>query len=276
VSQVDLTPAAEVVPPAPATVHAERDLRPRADAKAEAKPTKAARADGDPAPVRARPQAAEPSPPAAVEHAPPAAGKAAKATTIERTEVAGSPRERAESSYRKAIGAVNQGRVGDAVDGLRSALREDGLHSASRQLLVKLLLEAKRTDEALAVLQDGLQSQPAQIGWAMALARLQLERGDLAAAWQTLDFSLPAAGQSADYQGFAAHLLQRQGRAREAAEHYLAAARLAPGDGRWWLGLGLALENDGRSAEAREAFLRARQSGTLSGDLTALVEQKLR
>ena len=218
-------------------------------------------------------ESSRPASPVATERV---ATKSGKSATIERTEVAGSPRERAEVEYRKAISAVNLGRVTEAQEDLHNALRQDSLHIASRQLLVKLLLEARRTDEAIAVLQEGVQGQPAQIGWAMSLARLQVDRSDLAGAWQTLDQSLPAAGNNADYQGFAAHVLQRLGRHKEAAERYQAATRLSPGDGRWWLGLGLVLESEGRSSEAREAFLRARQSGNLSAELNALVEQKLR
>ncbi|MBK8894652.1 MAG: tetratricopeptide repeat protein [Propionivibrio sp.] len=206
---------------------------------------------------------------------PKAAGQATKGPMIERTDAAGSPRERVENEYRKAISAVNQGRVAEALDGLRNALRLDSLHVASRQLLVRLLIEAKRPDEAAQVLQDGLQGQPAQIGWAMSLARLQADRGDLAGAWQTLDQTSPAAGGNADYQGFMAHVLQRLGRNKEAAKHFQTAARLAPGDGRWWLGLGLTLEADGNAGEAREMFLRARQSGNLGPELIALIEQKL-
>ena len=148
---------------------------------------------------------------------------------IERTDAPGSPRERAETEYRKAITTVNQGRIAEAVDGLRNVLRHDPLHIASRQLLVKLLLEAKRPDEAAQVLQDGLQGQPAQIGWAMSLARLQVDRKDLTGAWQTLNHSLPAADSNADYQGFTAHVLQRLGRHKEAAEHFQAAMPDAPG-----------------------------------------------
>ena len=195
---------------------------------------------------------------------------------IERSDSAGSPRARAENEYRKAIDAVNQGRAAEAVDGLTRALHEDALHTGARQLLLKLLLETRRVDEALQVLHEGLQGQPAQLGWAMTLARLQVDRGDLAGAWQTLEFSLPAAGHSADYQGFAAHVLERLGRHREAIVQYQAATRLAPGDGRWWFGLGLAMESEGRVSESREAFLRARQCGNLGSALSALVEQKLR
>ncbi|MBS1228582.1 MAG: mshN [Proteobacteria bacterium] len=274
-------PPPGLVPPLPATTVPEASPRSRpappkaapAEKKSVEKPVKAAAVDGEPTASR-KPQAT-PSP-AAADRAPPAVGKSAKESTIERSDSAGSPRARAESEYRKAIDAVNQGRVAEAVDGLTRALRDDPLHTGARQLLVKLLLEARRVDEALQALHEGLQGQPAQLGWAMTLARLQVDRGDLAGAWQTLEFSLPAAERNADYQGFAAHVLQRLGRQREAAVYYQAATRLVPGDGRWWLGLGLAMEAEGRVSESREALLRAKQCGNLNSALSALVEQKLR
>ena len=206
----------------------------------------------------------------------PEAPRVGKHATIEKTDSVGLPHERAENEYRKAIAAINQGRVAEAVDSLQGALRQEGGHVPARQLLVKLLLEARRTEDAMQVLRDGLQVVPTQSGWAMALARLQVERGDLSGASQTLERSLPAGGTSADYQGFAGHVAYRLGRHREAADHYQVAARLAPGDGRWWLGLGLACDAEGRVGEAREALLRAKASGTLSAELLAVAEQKLR
>lgn len=203
-------------------------------------------------------------------------GRSEAAPAIERTPANGSPHERAENDYRKAITAVNQGRVSEAIDNLRNALRQDSLHVASRQLLVKLLLEARNQDEAIQVLQDGIAGQPAQLGWAMSLARLQVDGGELDGAWKTLEHSLPAARNSPDYLGFAANVLQRLGRTDEAAEQYRKATRIAPSDGRWWLGLGWCLDAQGQTAEAREAFLRARQSGNLSPELLTLIDQKLR
>jgi MSHA biogenesis protein MshN len=202
--------------------------------------------------------------------------KATGPTLIEKSAASGSPHERAEGEYRKAVGVLNAGRLTEAIEGLRLALKQDGAHTASRQLLFKLLVENKRLDEAAELLQEGLQLQPTQISWAMSLGRLQVDRGDLPGAWQTLQRSLPAAGNSADYQGFAAHVLQRLGRSKEAVERYQAATQLAPGEGRWWLGLGLMLEASGRVTEARDALLRARATGTLNADLIALVDQKLR
>ena len=279
---VTLAPPPGVVPAPPATTPPEASSRVRpapskavpAEKKPVEKPVKASAVDGGEPAARRQPQAMPL--PVAADRAPPAVGKSAKESTIERSDSAGSPRARAESEYRKAIDAVNQGRVAEAVDGLTRVLRDDPLHTGARQLQVKLLLEAGRGDEALLALHVGLQGQPAQLGWAMTLARLQVDRGDLAGAWQTLEFSLPAAERNADYQGFAAHVLQRLGRQREAAVYYQAATRLVPGDGRWWLGLGLAMEAEGRVSESREALLRAKQCGNLNSALSALVEQKLR
>ena len=173
---------------------------------------------------------------------------------------------------------VNGARLAEATDVLLDVLRQDGGHSASRQLLARLLIDQRRFDEAYAILAEGLALQPAQTGWAMMLARLQVERGDLQAAARTLEGSQQhaAAAGGADYLGFAAHVQLRLGHAKTAADLYQAAARAAPAEGRWWLGFGLALEADQRAAEAREMFLRARASGTLNADLSALVDQKLR
>jgi len=235
------------------------------------------KAEVEPAPPT--PAAKSPEPPPAqntVNDTSPTVEKPPRPPVIERTVAAGTPRERVEAEYRKALTAVNQGRAPDAIDSLHSALRQDSLHAASRQLLVKLLIENRQAEEAIKVLRDGLAGQPAQIGWAMSLARLQVEQGDLAAASQTLDYSSPAAANNADYLGFSGNVLQRLGRQREAAEQYLKATRIAPADGRWWLGLGLTLEAQGQVSEAKEAFLRARQGANLGPELQALVEQKLR
>lgn len=230
-------------------------------------------------PAEEKPAEAKPEPARrekSIETPPAVENRVPRNASIEKTEAAVQPRDRADAAYRKAIAAVNQGRVNEALETLRDVLRMDGLHVASRQLLVRLLLEAGRGDEAAQALQEGLQGQPAQTGWAMSLARLQVDRGDLAGAAQTLQHSLPAAFGNADYLGFAGHLQQRLGHGKQAADLYQAATRLSPDDGRWWLGLGLAMESEGRNDQALAAFQRARQCGNLGRELAALVEQKLR
>jgi MSHA biogenesis protein MshN len=59
-------------------------------------------------------------------------------------------------------------------------------------------------------------------------------------------------------------------------ERYQAATRLAPNEGRWWAGLGIALDAAGKSADAREAYQKARSLPGLPADLAHYVEQRLR
>jgi MSHA biogenesis protein MshN len=181
--------------------------------------------------------------------------------------------QRAEGEYRRALASLQDGRMTETIAALEQTLRLDPGHEAARQTLVGLLIEAKRSDEAIRHLQAGLALDLRQPALAMLLARLQIERGG--SGIETLVRTLPYAGNNADYHAFLAGALQRDQRYREAAEQYQAALRGAPANGVWWMGLGMSLQGEKRNAEALEAFQRARASGTLSAELQAFVERRL-
>jgi MSHA biogenesis protein MshN len=183
--------------------------------------------------------------------------------------------QRAENEYRKATVLMQQGRTSESIIGLEQTLQLDSLHASARQTLVGLLLEGKRQEEAIRKLRDGLSLDPAQGGMAMILARLEVERGELGPAVETLQRTLPYAVERADYQAFFAALLQRQARHKDAIEHYLIALRKTPQNGVWWMGVGISLQAENRLAEAKEAFSRAKSTNVLSPELQAFVEQKL-
>lgn len=161
---------------------------------------------------------------------------------IEKAPPALTPRERADDVYRRALEDLELGRPAEAVLSLRQALREDARHVPAR----------------------------------LALARLLVEQGDGQAAADLLRAGAAAGVENAEYHGLFAAVLQRSGRHEEAAAQYQAALRLMPGNGVWWMGLGLSLESAGRGPEARTAFQRALALGNLSADLVAFVEQKAR
>jgi MSHA biogenesis protein MshN len=224
---------------------------------------------------------------------PPAAPAATVASSAERRPVAAVHREQAEpvataidkqvnggdtaeAEFRKAMSLVRQGATAEAMIGFQAALRLNGRHPAARQALLSLLVEQRRWPEAQALVTEGLIQDPAQSGWAMALARLQVEQGQLADAEATLARHGPAAAGHADYQAFHALLLQKLRRPGDAAERFRAALVIRPAEGRWWFGLATALEQDQRPAEAREAYQKAREAGNLPPELLALVDQRLR
>jgi len=181
--------------------------------------------------------------------------------------------QRADNSYRRALASLQDGRVNEAITGLQQTLRTNPRHDAARQTLVGLLVENKRSDEAVLELQGALALDARQPAMAMLLARLQIERGGNGI--ETLLRTLPYAGGNGEYQAFLAGALQRQNRHREAIDQYGAALRGAPNNGVWWMGLGLSLQAEKRNADAADAYRRAQASGTLTGELQGFVERKL-
>ena len=184
--------------------------------------------------------------------------------------------QQADAEFRRAAGLMQQGRIAEAIAGYEAALRLDAGHEAARQALVALLLEGKRNADAERVLLEGLNIKPDHTEFTMLLARLQVERGALEQATLTLEKSLPFAETQADYRAFLAALLQRQNRNEEAISQYQIVAQHAPNNGVWLMGYGISLQAVQRNAEAKAMFQHALDTKTLSPELQAFVQQKLK
>jgi MSHA biogenesis protein MshN len=190
--------------------------------------------------------------------------------------VAQGPQERADREYQRALGFINQGRVAEGVDGLQATLAADPAHEQARQALVTLLVESKRYDDAVRAMNEGLVLNPSNLGMAMRLARVHVERGDVAQALSVLENSAPAGAQNADFHAFRAALYQRANRHGDAVVEYEQALKLAPASGAWWIGRGISLQALERPKEALEAFRRAKVSGNLTPDLLSFADQRIR
>ena len=186
------------------------------------------------------------------------------------------PAERAEEAFHKATGLLREGRVAEAMDGYKAALRHDEAHVAARQALIGLLLDNRRLGEAQQYLEEGLRLFPGRSAYAMLLARVQVERGDLEGAHELLRKHGATAADDAEYHAFDAALLQRLGRHREAISGYRAALKLEPRAGLWWMGLGISLQADARAGEALEAYRRAKAAGSLTPALVAFVDERMK
>ena len=120
-----------------------------------------------------------------------------------------------------------------------------------------------------------VERDPSRVAAAMRLARLHAEAGNWDAAWQVLERSAAHARKDAEYQGFCGTVLRQLKRHDAAADAYRRAIALRPDDGRWWVGLGLSLEDGGRKAEARHAFAGARErEQTLPPALLRIAERR--
>ena len=227
------------------------------------------------APARTEPfrQATTATPPApAASTAAPEPAPVAEAR-IEKQMHAATQAERAQLSYRQAVESASSGHNSQAIEQALQALKIDPAATDARQLAAALLAEAGRYDDASALAREGLARSPDQPPLSYLLARLLAERGDADEALAVLN---KAPSLNADGHGLRGGLLSQRGDFRLAAQDYQAAARQQPSNGLWWLGLGVALEADGRREDARQVYARAQALGLDRGELGAYLEQKLR
>jgi MSHA biogenesis protein MshN len=183
--------------------------------------------------------------------------------------------ERAEAAYRQGLALQQQGRLDDALESYRNALVAQADHLAARQSLVALLIQIRRYDEAEDALVQGMAFPASALPSLLSLGRLRVDRNDSAGALQLLLEHADIGTRSAEYEGFLATLLNRTGHYDEAAEHYRRATQLAPREAKWWVGLGIALDAQGQTAPAKEAYARARELPGLPEELAKHVEQRL-
>lgn len=221
------------------------------------------------APVAKPKPARTPAPAPAAEEATPAG------TGIEKRERPLSAGDRAEAQFRLGAQAMQQGRMRDAEASFLAAIAEEPGHVPSRQALLGIYLEAQRRDEAEVLLRDGLKASPRPPAWAMVLARLEAERGDVIGGINTMQNHLDVGRQNGDYVALFAALLQRQGRHADAIEQYQNAINLGNAKSVWFMGQGISLRESGRRDEARAAFQRALDGGGLSNDIKLFLERQI-
>jgi len=194
---------------------------------------------------------------------------------VERRDRIATPAERNEAQFDSAMALVNQGRISEAENALGALLSASPLHERARQALASLLIEQRRLDDAVLVLRQGIALDPAQASFAVALGRILAERRDYGGALDVLARVQPA-GRSTDFNNLLGAVLQRLSKHREAANAYRAALESAPRNAAALMGLAISLESLQDRAEALEAYQRALASGTLTPELRAYAEQKVK
>lgn len=268
-------PVTDVLPKPDALWGAPVESKPvavRSVAKTEspAAPARVTAAEAASVPVRAtpvaavKPRAAEPEP-AAVE---------ANAVRIEKRERPLSARERAELAFRAGVSALERRQTAEAAAHFDEALGLAADHLAARQAMLGILLEARRTQDAEALLLEGL-DHVRHAPFALVASRLQLERGDVQAALATLETYEDVGRANPDYVATLAGVLQRAGRHGEAADRYQIAIAAGNPRATWFMGRAISLRELGRAAEARTSFQQAMDTGSLAPEVQVYVEKQI-
>jgi len=184
--------------------------------------------------------------------------------------------KKAVNVYADARRALQRGDERAAEALLLDALALDPRLHGAREDLGNLRVRQGRIDEAAATATAGLEIEPAHVGYRRLAARIELMRGQPAAAVALLEHDAPAVERDPEYHALLASALQRIGRHEEAARGYQALARQEPYQAAWWAGFGLSRDALGDSAGALAAYARARQLGDLDARVLEHINQRTR
>jgi len=183
--------------------------------------------------------------------------------------------QRAELAYQSAYDLVQQHNVRRAEQQLRQALAFEPRHLRARELLAGVMIKQGRWVETAELLQQGVQLIPAHTIFIKLYARalMQLNRDQQAIA--LLREHAPAVASDPEHHALLAALYQRKQDHLAAANTYSEILKVRPDAGLWWVGLAISLEAMGKQQQAQQAYNRARQTGTLHGDLARYTDNRL-
>jgi len=183
--------------------------------------------------------------------------------------------EKAARAGREGFAALRRGDFATAARLLQELVAMEPANDEAREGLVIALSRQGRIAEADGFLLDGLALGAAPARFAKLRARTQAARGELDAALDSLAIAVPAIVQDPEYHALKGALAQQAGRHEIAVETYSALTAFDPANGTWHAGLGMALDNTDRKAEARVAYEHAVSAGGLEPALLAHVQRRL-
>ena len=183
--------------------------------------------------------------------------------------------QQAGALYQKAYSNLQAGQVKLAEDQLRQSIQLDASYSRSRELLAGSYIRSGRYIEAGQLLEQGLKVEPKNHHFAKLYARVLMQQNKQQQALDMLIRYRPALQVDQEYYALVAALYQQTQQHQEAVNMYKDLLKLQSDRGIWWIGLGISLEKTGKPDEAREAYSKARDSGSLNASMRRYTDNKL-
>lgn len=175
--------------------------------------------------------------------------------------------------YQKAKKALKSGDSRKAIGYLESALKYQPEWVKARQKLSALYYGRGDTRKAIAVLQQGLAIDGEQPDLRLTMAKLLVNESQQQAALNVLS-RLPVERHSG-YLAMRGALAQQLKNNELAMSSYKLLVKDEPYDGRWWMGLGIALERSEAAEEALDAYQQALLMGRISQQSQQFIQQRL-
>ncbi len=158
------------------------------------------------------------------------------------------------TAFSDAVGHHEAGRLKEAEEAYRTAIRSDPRHADSLHGLGLLAHQAGRNEEALALIRQAIALSPAITHYHSNLGVILEANGDLAGAGTAYNTALQIDPNHPAAHNNLGTILEKQGRLVEAERHYRAAVRSQFDYPDAHNNLGAALQRFGRLAEAEEEY----------------------
>ena len=195
--------------------------------------------------------------------------------TIEKQRRPLTQKQLTDQAFQKAYTALHKGQVQQAEQLFRKVLAGNPRHIKAREMLSGIYIKGGRYVEAGQLLKQGVAINREHSLFRKLYARVLLEQDSLDQAVQVLERTLPQINDDVDYYALLAALYQRQGRHENAIALYQNMLKQNAMVGIWWIGMGISLEKLGDSNAAREAYEKARASGTLAAQMIQYTDNRL-
>lgn len=185
-----------------------------------------------------------------------------------------SVRQQAEHTFAAAQQAMNRGDNVRAERLFQEALEYYPRLADARLQLAAIFIDRNDTARTKHVLNEGLLLDPTQIRLGHLYAQLLAADNDYEQALKVLSRVSDSRSPDAETLALRAALYARLNNYEDAASSYRQALNIDRGKANWWMGFGLALEQQGLYGSARDAYLKA-SNLPASESVNAFVHQRL-
>jgi len=188
-----------------------------------------------------------------------------------------SKQERVVQAMEKAKQYLDNKQYQMAIKSLQKAHQLQPENVEAIRLLAIAHLELNQTDEAMKHISQGLKQAKHSPKFVILKAYVLMHEHRLDHALQVLERNEPVSMQNhLDYYALLANLYLRQEKYERAADFYKQLLEYNSASGRWWIGLGVALENMDRNNEAQAAYRKALKDANLTPNLRSFASARAR
>lgn len=184
--------------------------------------------------------------------------------------------ERDRNNSQAAVVMLQSGRLFEAYERLLVFIAENPAAHQSRETLATLLLAQQDYPQARAIIDEGLALVPNYSAYKKIKARLLMMDNDMAQAMLLLRNLPPVLADDPEYHELLASLFQQTGQHGQAVVAYQELLRFNSKQGRWWTGLGISLEAQGKGSDALASYQAALQSADLDVSLRQYSQNRIR